>query len=246
MDVHLPSATGLWPPILATFGPGSSSAGNAHHAMHLVVASVGTLRVRAGSDAVEAPGVLTAPNVPHALDAEGREVLLVFVDPESEAGSRLAASMEGPLRVVDEATRASLMSSPGDPMTWGARAVDELAGLARGERRVHPRVRAVLRHIRAVEPDADTSLAELARVARLSEGRLLHAFTESVGIPLRPYLLWLKLQRATVAIVQGETLGQAAALAGFADAAHMTRTFKKMFGMAPSALRRSSLDPDHA
>jgi AraC-like DNA-binding protein len=65
----------------------------------------------------------------------------------------------------------------------------------------------------------------------------MHAFTESVGIPLRPYLAWLKLQRAAAAIVSGSSLAEAAHGAGFADAAHMTRSFKRMFGVKPSELR---------
>jgi AraC-like DNA-binding protein len=42
---------------------------------------------------------------------------------------------------------------------------------------------------------------------------------------------------ATAAIVAGEPLGRAAVLTGFADAAHMTRAFRRMFGMTPSSLR---------
>jgi AraC-like DNA-binding protein len=68
----------------------------------------------------------------------------------------------------------------------------------------------------------------------------MHAFTATVGIPLRPYLRWLKLERAGVAIAAGAPLGEAAHAAGFADAAHMTRTFRRMFGVTPSELRRRS------
>jgi AraC-like DNA-binding protein len=103
---------------------------------------------------------------------------------------------------------------------------------------VHPRVRRALRHLQTLDPSADQSLAALAKVAGLSEGRFMHAFTESVGIPLRPYLAWLKLQRAAAAIVTGSTLAEAAYGAGFADAAHMTRAFKRMFGVRPSELRK--------
>ena len=58
----------------------------------------------------------------------------------------------------------------------------------------------------------------------------MHVFTESIGIPLRPYLSWLRVQRAAMAIVNGSLLGEAAHTAGFADASHMTRTFKRMLG----------------
>jgi AraC-like DNA-binding protein len=98
----------------------------------------------------------------------------------------------------------------------------------------------VLRHLREAPAGADTSLAALAAVARLSPGRFMHAFTESVGIPLRPYLRWLMLERAGAALASGAPLGDAAYAAGFADAAHMSRTFRRMFGVSPSEVRRRS------
>jgi AraC-like DNA-binding protein len=225
----------VWPPILATRGPGGASAGHAHHAMHLVVAREGELRIKIGNATHRAPGILTAPDVAHALDASGCEVLLVFVDPESQTGARLASSITDSVRLIDERERAAILDVEiEDAMKWGELAIERLAG-ERAERTMHPRVRKALAHLRT-SPE-DTSLATLAALADLSESRFLHAFTESVGIPLRPYLLWLKLQRATIAIVSGEPLTRAAGLAGFSDAAHMTRTFRKMFGMSPSTLR---------
>ena len=76
-------------------------------------------------------------------------------------------------------------------------------------------------------------------IAGLSEGRLMHAFTESVGIPLRPYLLWLRLQRAAAGIAGGASFVEAAHAAGFTDASHLTRAFARMFGMRPAELRRA-------
>jgi AraC-like DNA-binding protein len=88
--------------------------------------------------------------------------------------------------------------------------------------------------LRALPAGSDVSLEALARAARLSPGRLMHIFTDSIGVPLRPYVAWLKLQRATASIAGGASLSDAAHAAGFADAAHMSRTFRRMFGVAPS------------
>jgi AraC-like DNA-binding protein len=104
----------------------------------------------------------------------------------------------------------------------------------------HPAVRRVMRWLREAPPEADLSLAALAARARLSPGRFMHAFTATAGIPLRPWLRWLKLERAGAGIAAGLPLGAAAHGAGFADAAHMARTFRRMFGVTPSQLRRGS------
>ncbi|HET6339365.1 MAG TPA: AraC family transcriptional regulator [Polyangiales bacterium] len=137
-------------------------------------------------------------------------------------------------------TPAQLMRKDG--VAWAQRTAAVLGassslGVTPGAVNVHPRVRRALRHLQSLPPEGDQSLEALAKVAGLSEGRFMHAFTESVGIPLRPYLAWLKLQRAAAAIVTGSSLGEAAHGAGFSDAAHMTRSFRRMFGVKPSELR---------
>lgn len=250
LPVEVPRRVGelpLWPPLLATRGPGGKSARHAHHAMHVVVCREGELRVRASGATrwTRAPGIVTAPDVAHEIDATGVEVLLVFVDPESEVGAALSPTITGAYRALtdDERGAIDLAQSPTEIMAaggvaWTAALVAALGGAAvpPARRVIHPRVRKLLRHLASLPADADTSLPVLAAAVGLSPGRLMHAFTSSIGIPLRPYLGWLRLQRAAVAVVTGAPLSDAAHAAGFADAAHMSRTFRKMFGTPPSAL----------
>jgi AraC-like DNA-binding protein len=232
----------LWPPLLSTRGVGARSGGHAHHAIHVVLAIEGTLAIDVENRRIEAAGVVTAPDVPHAIDAEGREILLVFLEPESRVGSVLAAAIDGPCRTIDEALRDRLIADPMAIMgEAGVAWCDRLIGVFGGPsmpRAIHPRVRRVIAHLRT-DPE-DVSLEALAEIAGLSPGRLMHAFTESIGIPIRPYLAWLRLQRAAAGIVGGRPLAEVAHQAGFADAAHMSRTFKQTFGMSPSALRPRS------
>lgn len=245
-----------WPPVLAARGPGARSTPHAHHAMHVVLAVAGEVRFRAGARGTwqAAAGIVTAPDVVHAIDTTDADTLLVFVDPESEHGRELCAHVSG-VTAIDAARRDALLAQGADPMAimtggsaaWTAKAVAVVAGTsARAERRVHPRVRRLLRELRELPPDADTSLEALAARVKLSPDRLMHVFTASIGTPLRPYLAWLRLQRASAAIVSGAALTDAALAAGFADAAHMTRTFRRMLGATPSSLRqpvRSSARP---
>jgi AraC-like DNA-binding protein len=100
--------------------------------------------------------------------------------------------------------------------------------------RIHPRVNRVLRYLREQLGSAeDLSLTTLAGVAGLSESRLMHAFTESLGIALRPYILWLRVQQACSELAKGASVTEAAVRAGFSDAAHLSRTFRRMLGTTP-------------
>jgi AraC-like DNA-binding protein len=102
---------------------------------------------------------------------------------------------------------------------------------------MHPKVNRVLKHLRArLGKGEDFSLKTLAAVSGLSRSRLMHVFTESVGVPLRPYILWLRLQRGSCELMNGATATEAAHVAGFSDAAHLTRTFRRMLGTTPTDL----------
>jgi AraC-like DNA-binding protein len=220
--------------------------------MHVVVSFAGELRVRAGDTGwLRAAGVVTAPDAPHAIDARGSEVLIVFVDPESEAGESMRAAIAGSVRPLDARERDALIAGvtpmelmgPGGA-AWTSRVVAVLGGeRVLSRRAVHPRVRKLLRLLKAMPKGGDTSLEALAREVGLSPGRLMHVFTESIGVPLRTYLAWLRLQRAAAAVVARRPLGEAARAAGFADAAHMSRTFRRMLGVAPSDLRPPGSPP---
>lgn len=237
----LAEAAPLWPPLLAVRTPGTKSLAHRHHSMHIVLALQGTLRCRAEGVEHDGAGVLTAPDVDHELDAQGVEVLIVFLEPESRAGRALRAALDGPVRVIDAHERDLLCADvhPGalmrhEGVAFSMRAAEVLGRGGVEPPSVHPGVRRALAHLKAAEVDDDASLSALAAIAKLSPGRFMHVFTESLGIPLRPYLAWLKLQRAAVALASGRPVAEAAHAAGFADAAHMSRSFVRMLGLRPS------------
>jgi AraC-like DNA-binding protein len=56
-------------------------------------------------------------------------------------------------------------------------------------------------------------------------------------MPLRTYQLWRRLLHVWSLMMEGESLSSAAHAAGFADSAHLSRTARSMFGLAPSMLQ---------
>jgi AraC-like DNA-binding protein len=80
----------------------------------------------------------------------------------------------------------------------------------------------------------------IAQQIYLSESRFIHLFSEQMGIPLRRYLLWLRLIQGIKVALEGVSLTSAAHEVGFADSAHFSRTFKETFGLTPSELFKNS------
>jgi AraC-like DNA-binding protein len=212
--------------------------------MHLVVALQGELRVRGPSSAAftVAHGVFTSADVEHAVDASGAEVLVVFVDPESEQGLMLEARFGGSLELFDERTVRSLDLPPSPRDLMGPQGAVWLADWARRlgaapvarQRVIDPRVKRALRLLKEAGVEDDMSLGRVAVEIGLSPSRLMHLFTASVGLPIRPYMRWVRLQRAAHALALGRTVTEAAAEAGFSDSAHLSRAFRRAFGMRPS------------
>lgn len=81
---------------------------------------------------------------------------------------------------------------------------------------------------------------ELAEKVFISPGRLIHLFTEQVGIPIRKYMLWTKLLVAVQKILETKNMTESALYAGFSDAPHFNKTFRRMFGLNPSSLIKNS------
>lgn len=74
--------------------------------------------------------------------------------------------------------------------------------------------------------------ADAARSIALSESRFLHLFRDQMGMAWRPYLLWRRLLCAVTAMAEGQAATEAAHLAGFSDSAHLSRTFRRCFGLS--------------
>jgi AraC-like DNA-binding protein len=226
---------------MIVWGPGFTTAGHRHHCVQLIMAMRGTLLIRGNSDDpwMRCGAALVRPDAAHEVDAQDTPVLIGFVDSESELGAALSERIEGGISCVSESQ-----------VTRWRLALGRMPTEARVERwvrtellhrrrpvRIHPGVSLVLKHLREkLGISYDFSLKTLAAISGLSQSRFMHVFTVSTGVPLRPYILWLRVQRACCDLMAGASVTAAAHSAGFSDAAHLTRTFRRMLGMTPTDL----------
>ena len=81
---------------------------------------------------------------------------------------------------------------------------------------------------------APLAVPELARRVGLRQRELSARFRGETGLTIRRYVLWVRLKAAVSELAKQRTLTEVAHAAGFADAAHLSRTFVQMFGVSPS------------
>ena len=82
-------------------------------------------------------------------------------------------------------------------------------------------------------------LADLARHLNVSVSLLSHRYREQTGETPRRHLLRLRLDQARAMLVTGYALKEIAAATGFANAFHLSRTFKSIEGVSPREYLRS-------
>jgi AraC-like DNA-binding protein len=109
--------------------------------------------------------------------------------------------------------------------------------VARTAFRCDPRILATLQRIKTSTQE-NLSVDSLAQQVGLSTSRLVNLFKEQIGVPIRRYRLWYRLFLSTQRIARGASITDAALEAGFADAAHFTRTYRSILGFQPSTLVR--------
>jgi AraC-like DNA-binding protein len=237
-----------WPAALFLWGAGSWSDLHRHHCVQVVMALDGSLRFRQrpGQHWTRCGAVLVRADASHEVNARGTDVLIAFVDAESELGAALTDRTESDVSAIPVATVAEWRAQLGDSASLTAARVEPWVRntLLRDRRSssIDHRIKRALRDLpnRLAEAEA-VSLDAIAASVRLSPSRFLHLFTTSVGVPLRPYVLWLRLQCGAGELARGKSVADAAYAAGFSDAAHFTRTFRRMLGATPRQVLQRGL-----
>lgn len=223
---------------------------HAHHAIQLCFGLDRPIRLRASSAGEWASfrAVLIPSMTSHALDASGSLSAALFCEPHSEIGRGLIARFgQGGFSALPEPdvlTNHMLgigeaMAQGNDPETACQMFLARLAGRGVPLATTDARVLRATDFI-AANLDTQIKLADAAAAVALSPGRFRHLFVAEIGLPFRAYVLWLRLQHALQAGLRGTSWTEAAHASGFADSAHLSRTFRKMLGIAPTALPRSA------
>nr|WP_306815230.1 AraC family transcriptional regulator [Limnobacter parvus] len=96
----------------------------------------------------------------------------------------------------------------------------------------------ILRALQMLEssPNEFQTIDDAAEIACLSVSRFRALFAKQIGVPFRRYRLWRRMALVMQALQAGDSLTEAALRAGFYDSAHLSASFKEMFGISPSTL----------
>lgn len=186
--------------------------------------------------------------VGHAIYGGG-EMVMLLIAPEGELGLKLLGysqtndiysldAQHSELENLLKPLALEISEADADGSIVSAVSILEAMRPA-NELQVDPRVAQSIAWIRSGR-ESGFLVKEIAAEVDLSESRFSHLFTEFVRVPVRRYLLWLRLRDVLHMLASAETLTEAAHNAGFADSAHLSRTFRTALGIAPTDLVKTS------
>ena len=221
---------------------------HSHHAIQLSLPLTGVAQfMETGEDWVPYVGAVITPDVPHAFRAPGKVVANILFEPESIAGRSVLSRFRVPGVAELSAAEVATLSAPLSAAYFAGEDDDHLISLARravatiSETDVMsaPTDARVLRAIAAIRRriDEPITLPDLAHEVGLSPGRLRHLFVAETGVSFRAFVLWERLNKALALGFGGGSWTEAAHAANFADSAHLSRTCRRMFGLAPTSAR---------
>lgn len=227
-------------------GPAGDTSPHSHHAIQVSVSLQAPLRLRHGGGSwQEYEGVVVSPDVTHQLDGGWGDLALFYVEPQSPDARSLLANPRDPIQTLPSSTLSDVRKvarriarHPPSQSELGAVVADLMQSIGFAPEAAEPvdrRVEDFIRRLRT-QLGKKISMPELAHAVGLSPSRFRHVFRREVGMSAQSYVVWLRINEACAALARGTSLSDAAYQAGFSDAAHFTRTFRRTFGLAPSQL----------
>ncbi len=223
---------------------------HAHHAVQVALALEGRIRFRSPDEDGwrECTAAVITSNHPHAFDGTTAALVAhLFVEPQSPTGRALEQRYSGPHGICtfdDERAELAVRGlleghEAAEPGAVERQAQVCLRGLTDGVEAPRPADPRILRALDYIHGALGTpvTLEQVSAAVHLSPSRLRHLFVQEMGLGFRQYLLWRRLSHAVERYAAGDSLTTAAYSAGFADSAHLSRTFRRMYGLAAATLR---------
>ncbi|ESK57206.1 helix-turn-helix transcriptional regulator [Acinetobacter tjernbergiae] len=196
--------------------------------------------------------VVMAPNISHSTDSQNQPYIAILIDPDHGLYAYLHPLLNGQAFCSLPAARLESFQSQFQQLMTAQLSLEQvkqllievllvlnpqpLMALPRDQR-----IQRACEYIKWCVPHQIPTIADVALQVGLSESRLMHLFSQQLGLSMRQYILWLRIRYAIKLWMEGKTLIEIAVESGFSDQAHFTRTLRRMVDFAPSMLKANTV-----
>lgn len=225
-----------------------------HHCFQIVVGINATFDCTLGGDFYrDKTGFIINQNIPHSCSAPNASVFVYFVDAESYYGWQLKQMLAGAKFIdaknlfTNEQRELYFVEGnqflPKDELKRMASEIFDIVLSAPPESHTDFLDERIVKAVEFIDARLaeNLTLEDLADLICLSPERTRHLFAQTTGVPFSQFVLWKRLKNVITLVVRdGFSLTAAAAQSGFADQAHLCRTFKRMFGISAKTHLKNS------
>jgi AraC-like DNA-binding protein len=214
-----------------------------HDALILISLDGGEFVVETPGATDSANAVAIAPSVPHATTACTGNLIRLSIHMIHPRFPAVRALLKRPVthlpREMFSGFDSRLQDASEGRLDAGAAGVlmnDLIEHLLENQapaRTIDPRVLWVMQQL---EANIDHPFKDLASQLKLSQSRLSHLFSDHLGISLRGGQAWgrMALTWELLTLRPDLSLTQVAHIMGFSDSSHLSRAFKRRYGLTPT------------
>lgn len=219
--------------------PSFSEVENHSHSMLHLFMSDRSCEVVIDNVSVSGRGIFVASNIEHGIRKENISKLFFLLDPTSGYADKVKElylkENNHSVISIDESQFISRIEEKTDEeiIAFSQVVLEELLG---GSCEMFPKDERVIHLVENIKKRKcfHKSIVDIAHELYISESRLQHLFKEEMGITLKNYMLFKKMEYAYQLVLAGKSITYAAMEAGFSSAAHLAYTCKKCTGISIS------------
>ena len=216
---------------------------HSHSAAHIMISLEDKIEVVLEKEKIHCRGILIPSGMAHTANTGENKVLIFLFDSTTSIAKQMNKISVLDDELADGVVNAYHVFVNGDKEASDYREVItnvyKCVNMAAFENVViDERIESALKYMRKnlQEPLA---CSDVAKQVFLSEGRFSHLFKEQVGITFAAYLIYQRVMKTYVEIINGKSITEASIEAGFSSSTHFAETSKRLFGLSASVIRKS-------
>ena len=214
---------------------------HSHSAVHIMISLEDEIEVVLEKGKVHCRGIIIPSGMAHTANTGENKVLIFLFDSTTNIAKQMNEISVLDDEFIDGVVKAYHVFINGDKTASDYRTVvanvykcvnmGEIESVLMDER-----VELALKYIRTNLQEPLTC-GDVAGHVFLSEGRFSHIFKEQVGMTFAAYLIYQRVMKTYVEIINGKSITEASIDAGFSSSTHFAETSKRIFGLSASAIR---------
>ena len=215
---------------------------HSHSAAHIMISLENEIEVILEKEKIYCRGILIPSGMTHTANTAENRVLIFLFDSTTNIAKQMNEISVLDDELVDGVVNAYHIFWNGDKEVSDYRKVVTSVYQCVDMRQLEQvcmdeRVEAALKYVQSNLREPLTC-SDVAKHVFLSEGRFSHLFKEQVGMTFAAYLIYQRVMKTYVEIINGKSITEAAIEAGFSSSTHFAETSKRLFGLSASTIRK--------